>query len=148
MRAKKEIKSQFELLKPEISSLSELPLCTTTISAGFPSPADDYIDHKLDLNEYLVRNEPSTFLLRVSGNSMVNAGIHHGDILVVDRSVEPIDGKIIIGIIDGEFTVKRILKKGKKIFLQPENEDFALIEVTEEMEFKIWGVVTFAIHKL
>ncbi len=142
------IPEPLELLLPDVSISGELPLSVPAISAGFPSPAEDFIDKKLDLNEYLVRNQPATFLVRVQGNSMENAGILDGDILVVDRSLEPSDGKIVIGVIDGEFTVKRIVKKSGKFFLQPENESFKPIEITPEMDFKIWGIVTFAIHRL
>lgn len=142
-----QIPEQFELFLPEATSAKELPLFVPTISAGFPSPAEDFIDKKLDLNEYLIRNQPATFLVRVHGNSMENAGILNGDILVIDRSLEPADGRIVIGVINGEFTVKRILKKSGKFFMQPENENFKPLEITPEMDFKIWGIVTFAIHK-
>jgi DNA polymerase V len=142
------IPEQFELLLPDASVAKELPLFVPAISAGFPSPAEDFIDKKLDLNEYLIRNQPATFLVKVNGNSMENAGILDGDILVVDRSLEPSDGKIVIGVIDGEFTVKRILNKSGKFFLQPENDNFKPMEITPEMDFRIWGVVTFAIHKV
>ncbi len=151
MTAKKttlRIPDPFELFLPEPSSVKELPFFVPSISAGFPSPAEDFIDKKLDLNEYLIHNQPATFLVRVQGSSMENAGIRDGDILVVDRSLEPSDGKIVIGVIDGEFTVKRIVKKSGKFFLQPENETFRPIEITPDMDFKIWGIVTFAIHKL
>ncbi len=141
-------KKVFEIFKPDKSAIKELPLYSDLISAGFPSPAEDYIDKKLDLNEYLIKNRPATFLVKVNGNSMINSGIYDGDILVVDRSAEPANNKIVIGVIDGEFTVKRIIKKTKKLFLQPENENFKPIEITEDMDFKIWGIVTFAIHKL
>ena len=141
-------KKVFEIFKPDKSVIKELPLYSDLISAGFPSPAEDYIDKKLDLNEYLIKNRPATFLVKVNGNSMINSGIYDGDILVVDRSAEPANNKIVIGVIDGEFTVKRIIKKAKKLFLQPENENFKPIEITEDMDFKIWGIVTFAIHKL
>ena len=141
-------KKVFEIFKPDKSAIKELPLYSDLISAGFPSPAEDYIDKKLDLNEYLIKNRPATFLVKVNGNSMINSGIYDGDILVVDRSAEPANNKIVIGVIDGEFTVKRIIKKAKKLFLQPENENFNPIEITKDMDFKIWGIVTFAIHKL
>ena len=140
-------KKVFEIFKPDKSAIKELPLYSDLISAGFPSPAEDYLDKKLDLNEYLIKNRPATFLVKVNGNSMINSGIYDGDILVVDRSAEPANNKIVIGVIDGEFTVKRIIKKAKKLFLQPENENFKPIEITEDMDFKIWGIVTFAIHK-
>lgn len=141
-------KTIIEIFHPRQGKHLELDLYSTKISAGFPSPADDFLDRKLDLNEYLIRNPSATFLVRVNGNSMVNAGICDGDILIVDRSVEAADGKIVIGVINGEFTVKRILKKGKKMFLKPENEKFTPIEITEDMDFKIWGVVVYTIHKI
>ncbi|MDD5507202.1 MAG: translesion error-prone DNA polymerase V autoproteolytic subunit [Bacteroidales bacterium] len=142
------IPEQYELFLPEATSDRELPLFVPTISAGFPSPAEDFIDRKLDLNEYLIRNQPATFLVRVQGTSMENAGILDGDILVVDRSVEPSSGKIVIGVINGEFTVKRIEIRTGKLFLLPENDSFKPMEITPDMDFKIWGIVTFAIHKL
>lgn len=141
-------KPVIEIFRPGQGKPLEFDLYTTKISAGFPSPADDFLDRKLDLNEYLVRNPSATFLVRVNGNSMVNAGISDGDILIIDRSVEATDGKVVIGVINGEFTVKRIMKKGKKIFLKPENEKFSPIEITEDMDFKIWGVVVYTIHKI
>jgi DNA polymerase V len=141
-------KPVLEFFVPDKSTPFLLKLFTNTISAGFPSPAEDFIDRKLDLNEYLIKNPSATFLVKVNGNSMINAGINDGDILIVDRSLEPKDGKIVIGIINGEFTVKRIFKKGKKFFLQPENEKFKAIEINEDMDFKIWGVVAYTIHKL
>ena len=137
-----------EFFRPEKVKHIELDLYTNTISAGFPSPAEDFLDKKLDLNDYLIKNPSATFFVKVNGNSMINAGISDGDILIVDRSLEPSDGKVVIGIINGEFTVKRIVKKGKKIFLKPENENFKPIEIIEDMDFKIWGVVAYTIHKI
>jgi DNA polymerase V len=141
-------KPSLEFFRPDKGRSLKLEFFTNTISAGFPSPAEDFIDRKLDLNEYLIKNPSATFLVKVNGNSMINAGINNGDILIVDRSLEPTDGKIVIGVINGEFTVKRIFKKGKKFFLQPENEKFKAIEIHEDMDFKIWGVVAYTIHKL
>jgi DNA polymerase V len=126
----------------------ELPLFLAKISAGFPSPADDYIDKNLDLNEYVIKHPSATFFVRVKGTSMINAGIHNGDILVVDRSLEPAHHKIVIAVLDGELTVKRVRKAGDHLYLMPENDDFEAIEVTEETDFQIWGVVTYAIHSL
>jgi len=137
-----------EFFYPEKGNTIELNLYTNSISAGFPSPAEDFLDKKLDLNDYLIKNPSATFFVKVNGNSMINAGISNGDILIVDRSLEPSDGKVVIGIINGEFTVKRIIKKGKKIFLKPENENFNPIEITEDMNFKIWGIVSYTIHKI
>jgi DNA polymerase V len=127
----------------------ELSLFTCSVSAGFPSPADDYIDLKLDLNQYLIKRPASTFLVRVSGDSMINVGIHHGDILTVDRSITPTDGKIVIAVINGECTVKRIQYEENTIFLLPENDDYRPIEVKEFSDtLFIWGVVTNVIHPL
>jgi DNA polymerase V len=139
-------------IKPEIfhpcsNGSLKLPLYNHRVQAGFPSPAEDYVDKKLDLNEHLVKNPAATFFVRVSGHSMINAGISDGDILVVDRSLEASDKKIVIGVLNGEFTVKRIRKKAGKVCLLPENEKFEPLEVNEEMDFRVWGVVTHAIHK-
>jgi len=130
----------------------KLPLYHTRISAGFPSPAEDYIDKKLDLNEHLIKHPSATFYVKVEGDSMIGAGIFSGDMLIVDRALEAINKKIIVAVVDGEFTVKRlIIKKRKnidKIFLQPENNNYPTIEILEEMEFEIWGVVTNVIHNV
>ena len=140
--------TKFELFFPEFLSQQQLNLFSSQIPAGFPSPAEDFLEKRLDLNEYLIKNKSATFLIKVHGDSMVNAGIFDGDILVIDRSVQPANGKIVLGVINGEFTVKRIEKRKHKLFLVPENEAFNPIEITSEMDFKIWGVVTFAIHKV
>jgi DNA polymerase V len=124
------------------------PLFITKISAGFPSPAEDYIDKNLDLNEYLIQHPAATFFVRVAGSSMINAGIHSGDILIVDRSVEPADKKIVIAVINGEMTVKRIRKNAGKLYLVPENDAYKPLEITEGSEFQVWGVVTNVIHKV
>ena len=126
----------------------KLPLFTARISAGFPSPAEDYLDKKLDLNEYLIKHPASTFFVRVEGDSMIDAGIHSGDILIVDRALEPNANKIVIAAVDGELTVKRIKKAGDKLYLLAENPDYPLIEITSEMNFEIWGIVTYVIHKV
>ena len=126
----------------------ELPLYTARISAGFPSPADDYLDKKLDLNEYLIKHPASTFFVRVAGDSMIDAGIHSGDILIVDRALEPAGNKIVIAVIDGELTVKRIQKSNDKIFLLAENPNYPLIEIKPDMSFDVWGVVSYVIHKV
>ena len=124
------------------------PLFLTRISAGFPSPADDYIEKNLDLNEHLIKHPSATFFVRVEGNSMVNAGIHNGDILIVDRALEPVDNRVIVAVVDGELTVKRIRGKGDTLYLVPENDDFKPIVVTEQMGFEVWGVVTHSIHRV
>lgn len=126
---------------------SFLPLYAGRIPAGFPSPAEDFLEKQLDLNDYIGGNRASTFLVRVQGNSMENAGIFDGDLLVVDRSVEPENGRIVLGVLNGEFTVKRINREGNKLFLSPENPQYKPIEITEEMDFQTWGVVTFSVHQ-
>jgi len=125
----------------------ELPLYHSKVAAGFPSPADDYISKKLDLNEYLIKHPAATFLVRATGDSMINAGIHHNDILIVDRSLKPTVGKIIIVAIDGQLTVKRLQKNANgKFLLVPDNPAYKPIEISEGSETCIWGVVTQVIH--
>lgn len=125
----------------------ELPLYLATVAAGFPSPADDFIDKSLDLNEHLIHHPEATFFVRVCGDSMQDAGIRSGDILVVDRAVEPAHNKIVIAALNGDLTVKRIRAQNGKLVLAPENPAFSPIEVGEEESFEIWGVVTYVIHK-
>lgn len=124
----------------------KLPLYLSKVSAGFPSPAEDYIADSLDLNEYLIKHPAATFLVRVSGNSMINAGIHENDILIVDRSIPRTHGKVVVAAIDGQLTVKRLHLKEGKCFLIPENPDYEPIEIREGNETYIWGVVTNIIH--
>lgn len=127
----------------------KLPLFISKVPAGFPSPAEDYIEKYLDLNELLIKHPSATFFVKVSGNSMINAGIHDGDILIVDRALEPKNNDIVIAVIDGELTVKRLIIKNKKIYLYPENSNYKPIEIgNEEYDLLIWGVVTYVIHKL
>ncbi len=137
-----------EIFTPGRNSEVELPLFLESVSAGFPSPADDYLEGKLDLNEYLVRNPTATFFVRVTGDSMIEASINSGDILVVDRSITPKDGSIIIAVINGELTVKRLSKTKNKMYLLPENKNYKPIEITTEMYFEVWGVVTNVIHSV
>lgn len=125
-----------------------LPLFVSKISAGFPSPADDYIDKTLDLNDLLVQNPAATFFTRVQGLSMIGAGIHPGDILVVNRALEPVDGKIIVCALNGELTVKRLSDSNGHWILQAENPEFADIPLYDELEIVVWGVVTSVIHAL
>lgn len=126
-----------------------LPFYQHTVSAGFPSPAEDEIEDRLDLNELLIKHPSATFYLRVSGTSMIKVGIHHGDILIVDRSLVPTNGKIVIASINGELTVKRlVILEGNRVQLHAENDAYRPIEITEAMELCIWGVVTNVIHSL
>lgn len=129
-----------------INPTYKLPLFASKVSAGFPSPAEDYIAERLDLNEYLVKHPAATFLVRATGNSMIQAGIHDNDILIVDRSLPPVHGKIVIVAIDGQLTVKRLHKKNDHFILLAENPDYPPIEVKESQDTFIWGVVIQVLH--
>jgi len=118
-----------------------------SVSAGFPSPATDYLENKLDLNEYLVKHPAATFIVKASGSSMIEADILSGDLLIVDRSVTPKNDNIVIASVFGELTVKKLRKKKSALFLVSANNEYPNIEVKEEMECFIWGVVTYVIHK-
>jgi DNA polymerase V len=124
-----------------------LPLFESSIAAGFPSPADDYMDIKLDLNEHLIKHPSATFFARVKGNSMEEAGIYEGDMLIVDRALEPKENDVVVCVLDGEFTVKRIMIRKGQLYLQPANKHYQPIAVSEENSFRIWGVVAYVIHK-
>jgi DNA polymerase V len=144
-------KSQGNVSKIWLSDPSEsiaLPLFSHTAPAGFPSPADDHIEERLDLNKYLIKHPAATFFVKVDGDSMINSGIHNGDILVVDRSLEARDGMVIVAALNGELTVKRLKKKNNKIWLYAEHPDYKPIEITEGIDFMVWGVVTNSIHKV
>ncbi|MBS1753727.1 MAG: translesion error-prone DNA polymerase V autoproteolytic subunit [Ferruginibacter sp.] len=117
-------------------------------ATGFTAAADDYMERGIDLNEQLIRNKPATFFMRVSGNSMVNAGIYHGDIVIVDRSLTPQNGKIVIAVIDGEMLIRRYEKTINRLRLVPETARLSPIEVSEFCDFKIWGVVIYIIRNV
>ncbi|RLB69704.1 MAG: LexA family transcriptional regulator [Deltaproteobacteria bacterium] len=136
------------IYKPDQATECRRPLFSVAVSAGFPSPADDYIEHCLDLNQHLIKYPAATFFVRVKGDSMIDAGIHSGDILIVDRSLDPADKKVVIAVVDGELTVKRIRMAAGKVYLLPENRDYQAMEITDSMEFTIWGVVAYVIHPL
>ena len=137
-----------KILQPaEVQTSIYLNLYGSNVSAGFPSPSSDYLEGKLDLNTHIIKNPPATFFVRVSGDSMTGAGIYPESILVVDRSEEPKSGKIVIAVINGELTVKRLYKDRGGVKLLPENPNYSPIHITSEMEFSIWGVVTYVIHK-
>ena len=118
------------------------------IHAGFPSPAEDYTEPVLDLNRYVIKNPASTFYARISGDSMVGVGIQDGDIVVIDKSLEPDNEQIAVCFIDGEFTLKRIHTENGRLFLMPHNPNFPSIEITEENNFQVWGIVTYIIKKM
>jgi DNA polymerase V len=135
------------IFKAEAGRSLPLPLYTTSVQAGFPSPAEGYLDKTLDLNELLISHPAATFFVRVSGDSMKNAGIFSGDTLVVDRSLEPADNRIVVAILNGEFTVKRLKIGPNGISLLPENPAYPILQVKEGTDFQVWGVVTYVIHK-
>lgn len=118
----------------------------TANASGFGAAADDYAERGIDLNEQLIRNKPATFFMRVSGNSMINAGIYDGDIVIVDKSIKPVSGKIVIAVIDGEMLIRRYEKTMNSLRLIPETLKLSAIDVSEFMDFKIWGVVTCIIR--
>ena len=129
------------------SQKTSIPLAEG-IHAGFPSPAEDFAEPTLDLNHYVIKNPASTFYARIKGDSMVGANIQDGDVVVIDKSLEPTDGCIAVCFIDGEFTLKRIRIEKGKVWLQPANPEFPAIEVTEENHFVVWGIVTYVIKKM
>lgn len=140
--------SKINLIKAIIRNEYNLPLYQSKVQAGFPSPADDYIENNLDLNEYLIKHPAATFMVRATGDSMTGAGIHSGNILIVDRSIEARHGKIVIAAVDGALTVKRLYKKDGVIKLQSENDSYPDISITDDNETLIWGVVTNCIVEL
>jgi len=125
-----------------------LPLFSCVVPCGFPSPADDYVETSLDLNELVIAHPAATFYIRVSGDSMNQAGISPGDILVVDRALSPQHHDIVVALLDGEFTVKRLHRNGEITSLLPANPAYAPIRVTEAMQFQVWGVVTYCLHRV
>ena len=133
---------------PDYKSNITIAFISDEVSAGFPSPATDFMENSIDLNKELTNNPLATFYIKVKGNSMVDAGINDKDVLVVDRSLEPQHNKIAICFIDGEFTVKRIKLKNNILQLVPENKDYASIIITEENQLIIWGIVTYVIKKI
>lgn len=126
----------------------KIPLFSSKVSAGFPSPADDYVEGTIDLNRHLIKHPTATFFVRVTGDSMIDASIHPNDILIVDRSLEVSNGRIVIAAIDNNLTVKRFIREKNKILLMPENKKYKPIEMKEGSEMLIWGVVTNVIHAL
>jgi DNA polymerase V len=133
--------------KEEIGPRLGLPLFTVPVKAGFPSPGDDYVEQNLDLNAYLIQHPAATFFVRVDGDSMIGAGIYPGAILIVDRALEATNGKIVLAVINSEFTVKRLRLFQEKIILEAANPRYPDISVNSHSDFRVWGVVTYVIHK-
>ncbi len=141
-----------KIITPKISTSQPIPYFESFVHAGFPSPAEGYSNKKLDLNEYIIKHPHSTFFVKVEGDSMKGSGIYSGDIVVVDRILDAKHNHIVLAVIDGEFTLKRLsitqLKNGQQqITLFPENSNYQPINIVESMDFQIWGVVTFTIHQ-
>lgn len=133
---------------PEHTQTQEQPVFPGYIPAGFPSPAADYEQASLDLHKHLIKNRPATFFVRASGDSMIGAGIHANDLLIVDRSIEPRHGAVIIAVVNGDMAVKRLHVRAKQVTLVSENKAYHPITVSPEDEFQVWGVVTYVIHAL
>lgn len=138
---------KIKILKPATNVSVELHLAEDKISAGFPSPADDYSESRLDLNKELITNKSATFYARVKGDSMIMAGIADGDLLIIDKSKTPVNGSIVVCLIDGEFTVKRLQKNGDYFYLMPENNNYLPVKIKPDNDVTIWGVVTYTIKK-
>ena len=141
-------KEKLTFLKPEKGNNLGQWLVEQGISAGFPSPADDFKEIRISLDKELVKNKAATFYARVSGESMVGAGLDDGDLLVIDRSLDPESGKIAVCFVDGDFTVKRIKKEEDRLYLMPENKKYKRIEIKEDNELIVWGIVTYVIKKI
>jgi len=145
---KSQVKSGIEVLRVNEDPVKQLiPIFTSRVQAGFPSPADDHLEDTLDLNTHLIHHKEATFFVKAQGESMLGAGIHQGDILIVDKSLSPKSGKIVIAVVDGEFTVKRLHKYKGNITLKAENSEFEDIKIKGTDELIIWGVVTSVIHQ-
>ena len=136
------------IYEPDLSTGYRQLFFQAGVSAGFLSPAADYEENKLDMNKHLIKNPAATFFVKASGDSMIGAGIHNGDLLVVDRSLEPKDKSVVIAVVSGEFTVKRLRISKRKIILESENENYPAQQISEDAEFEVWGVVTNVVHAL
>lgn len=133
---------------PGIDTSSEIPLVESTVHAGFPSPADEFLEGSLDLNNLFIKHPEATFFARVEGDSMKDEGITEGDILVVDKAVEPYDGCLAVAYIDGEFTLKRVRMEPDRILLVPANPKYPVIEIVAGQDFAVWGVVKWVIKQV
>ncbi|MFL2808933.1 MAG: LexA family protein [bacterium] len=137
-----------EIWPADTSKNIELPYFDTKVQAGFPSPAEDHLEQRLDLNSLVIENPSATFFVRVAGESMKDSGITDGDILVVDRSIEVWENRIVVAVIDSEFTIKRFTRQNDSVVLEAENPDYPAIKITPETDFSVWGVVCWTLKKL
>lgn len=144
----KKLKEGIFFFKPNLDESRSIPLTNNRISAGFPSPADDFKEIRISLDKEIVRNEEATFYARVDGDSMQGAGLSDGDLIVIDRSEEPKNGSIAVCFLDGEFTVKRLKLKNQEVYLMPENSRYSPIKIDEGSELSIWGIVTYVVKKM
>ena len=128
-------------------NLQDIKVAEPSVAAGFPSPADDFIEMEINLQDYIVKNKEATFCVKVEATSMTKAGINSGDIMIVDRALHPKHNDIVLAVIDGEFTVKRIAVNENSLYLMPENDNFSPIKITTAMNFQVWGIITHIIHK-
>lgn len=138
---------RLEIIAPDLDSKIELPLASSGVAAGFPSPAEDHLEGTLDLNKALIRHAAATFFVRVDGDSMKDDSIHNGDLLIVDRAIEPYSGCVAVCYIDGEFTLKRLIVENDTITLMPANKRYKPIIISKDDDFTVWGVVTYSIKK-
>ena len=145
--SKKNIENKVSFHSFKQLNLDEIKLAEPLVPAGFPSPADDFIEMEINIQDYIVKNKEATFCVKVEGTSMTKAGINTGDIMIVDRSLNPKHNDIVLAVIDGEFTVKRLAVNNESIYLMPENDSFSPIQINESMDFQIWGIITHIIHK-
>lgn len=139
---------ELKIFLPEIKKAPEIPLAESSVHAGFPSPADDFLEGSLDLNSLVIRHPEATFFARVEGDSMKDEGIIEGDILVVDKAIQPYDGCLAVAFIDGEFTLKRVKIEPDKILLIPANPKYSTIEISSDNEFSVWGVVQWILKSV
>lgn len=142
------LKKKLHFFNPDFSKPQKITFIDAGIKAGFPSPAADFEEERISLDQFLIKNPEATFFAKASGDSMIKAGINDGDLLVIDRSLEAKNNTIAICYIDGEFTVKRIKAENDKVFLLPENDKYKPIEITKENELIIWGVVIYVVKKM
>ncbi|MEI6691771.1 MAG: translesion error-prone DNA polymerase V autoproteolytic subunit [Chlorobium sp.] len=136
-----------DFFTPDYTTPLELPFAGAAIAAGFPSPAEEYVEISLDLNKELIKHPAATFYARVKGNSMVDAGIEDGDLLIIDKALEPKDGDVAVCFLDGEFTLKRLCVKDDGVYLMPANAEFKPIRISEENDFLVWGILSYIVHK-
>lgn len=141
-------KDKLKIYKPDTATDREIPVAGSGVHAGFPSPAEDHIEGRLDLNKLAVTHPDATFFARVEGDSMKDDCIEDGDLLVIDKSLKPEDGNVVVSYLDGEFTLKRIQIKKGKIYLVPANEKYKVLEVSDDTDFRVWGVVRYVLKKV